>query len=232
MPIKRPILENQEIYHIISRAVDGTNLFLDEKDYVRMVHNLYAFNDSNPISFQFRQNHNNYENSSRSLERDLFVEILAFCLMPNHIHLLLRQLQDNGISNFMRKVGAGYGGYRNSKYKRSGHLFQGRFRAVHVEDDRQLMTAFVYIHTNPVAIMMPGWKENGIKKIEEVKKFLEETYKWSSYIDYLEIKNFPSLTSREFLTEMMGGVANCKKFVNDWLLTKKELYDFDKMAIE
>ena len=234
MPSKRPPLVAGEIYHIVIRAIEGLKLFRDEKDYFRMIHDLFEFNDQDPTSWNYRQNYQNYEKRSRSIKkRKLLVEILAFCLMPNHIHLLLRQLNDGGISNFMRKLGAGYSGYYNKKHKRSGHLFDGRYKLVHIKNDKQLMTVFVYIHTNPVAIIVPGWKEKGIKigDFQKVSKFLEE-YRWSSYLDYLENKNFPSLTSREFLTELMGSNQDCQKFVSDWLQSKKELSDFDQVIIE
>jgi len=212
--------------------MEGAKLFIDERDYFRMIHNLFEFNNDNPVAWQYRQY---YENSSRSIEkknkRILLVEILVFCLMPNHLHLLVRQVREGGISKFMRKIGAGYGSYYNNKYKRSGHILQGRYRAVYIKNDQQLMTVFVYIHTNPVSIIVSDWKEKGIKNVEEVIGFLEK-YRWSSYLDYLQKKNFPSLTSRGFLTEMVGGVENCRKFVEDWLRFKKELADFDKVAIE
>ncbi len=197
-----------------------------------MICNLFEFNDDNPVSWQYRQH---YENSSRSVQerkkRIMLVEILAFCLMPNHFHLVLRQLQEKGISSFMRKIGAGFGIYYNKKYQRSGHIFQGRYRAVHIKNDKQLITLFVYVHTNPAAIVVPNWKEKGINNPEKVIDFLEK-YRWSSYLDYLQNKNFPSLTNREFLTEIMGGIEGCRKFVEDWIRFKKELADFDKIAIE
>jgi len=232
MPIKRPPLINGEIYHIVIRAIEGSKLFIDDRDYFRMICNLFEFNDDNPVSWQYRQH---YENSSRSVQerkkRIMLVEILAFCLMPNHFHLVLRQLQEKGISSFMRKIGAGFGIYYNKKYQRSGHIFQGRYRAVHIKNDKQLITLFVYVHTNPAAIVVPNWKEKGINNPEKVIDFLEK-YRWSSYLDYLQNKNFPSLTNREFLTEIMGGIEGCRKFVEDWIRFKKELADFDKIAIE
>lgn len=232
MPIKRPPLVNGEIYHIVVRMVGDLKLFRDEKDYLRKIHNLFEFNDANPTRWQYRQY---YENRSRDIsertKRNLLVEILTFCLMPNHIHLLIRQLVNGGISKFMRKIGAGYGIYYNKKYKRNGHIFQGKYRAVHITSDPQLQTAFVYIHANPVSLIEPGWKERGIKNINGTIKFLEN-YRWSSYRDYLLDKNFPSLTSREFLTETFGDNESCREIVNDWLRYKKELFDFDKVAIE
>jgi len=234
MPIKRPILATGEIYHIIIRTVENLKLFRDEKDYFRMISDLFAFNNIHPISSTHRWQINKLP--SRTFlanigERRLLVEILAFCLMPNHVHLLVKQLQEGGISKFMRKIGAGYGIYYNQKYKRVGHIFQGRYKLIHIENDKQLYTIFVYIHTNPAAIIFPNWKEAGIKNVKRAIDFVEN-YRWSSYQDYLGNKNFPSLTNREFLTEIMGGLKECKRLVDDWLYRKHELFDLEKVGIE
>jgi len=230
-------LVNGEIYHIVMRAIDGIDLFRDKQDFLRMIHDLFEFNDVNPASSDFRVSCHRNINVTMSgnvtlgkRTRKLLVEILAFCLMPNHVHLLVRQLQKNGISKFMKKFG-GYALYYNKKYGRMGHLFQNRYQIVHIRNDKQLMTVFVYIHTNPVAIIYPGWKEKGIKDLKRAVKFIEN-YKWSSYSDYLELKNFPSLTNRVFLTDLMGGMKGCREFVEDWLRFKRELADFEKVAIE
>lgn len=227
MPIKRPPIATGEIYHIVIRAIESLKLFRDEKDYFRMISDLFAFNNIHPISSTHRWQIN--KSPSRTVlanmeGRKLLVEILAFCLMTNHVHLLVRQIKDGGISKFMRKIGAGYGGYCNKKYHRSGHLFQGKYRIVHIKDDKQLITVFVYIHANPVAILVPNWKEKGIKGVElqKVIKFLEN-YRWSSYPDYLGKKNFPSVTNREFLLKEIGSIKEIQRLVNDWLQTKKDL---------
>lgn len=141
--------------------------------------------------------------------------------MPNHIHLLLKQLKKSGISEFMRKMG-GYVSYFNQKYKRKGHLFQNRYKDVHIEDDKHLKTEFVYVHTNPVSLIEPGWKEKGIKDLTKTIEFIEK-YEWSSYTDYIGGKNFPSLTSRDFMADSMGGTEGCRDFVNGWLEHKAEL---------
>jgi len=238
MPIKRPPIVNGEIYHIVIRAIEGLKLFRDRRDYFRMIHDLFEFNNEEATPSYYREEQKQTRNvlvgfGKRYKNRRCLVEILAFCLMPNHLHLLLRQLKDGGISKFMRKIGAGYGGYCNKKYKRSGHLFQGRYRIVHIKDDKQLITTFVYIHTNPVAILVPNWKEKGIsdRELQKLIKFLEN-YQWSSYPDYLDKKIFPSLTNREFLLKEIGGIEEGQRFVNDWLQSKKELADFQQVAIE
>jgi len=163
-------------------------------------------------------------------ERKLLVEILAFCLMPNHFHLLIRQLKDDGISRFMRKLG-GYATYLNKKYKRSGHLYQGRFKAVHVESDDQLKNTLAYIHTNPISLLDAGWKESGICEGQKAIQFLQE-YKWSSYLDYLGIKNYPSITNRDFLLAIFDGEENCQDCTNDWIFHKKDFFQFPNIILE
>ena len=227
--------ENGEIYHIIQRGIEDKPLFLDDNDYYRGIFSLYEFNNANPVEIRQRRAERkrlkSYGGSSpvnfaeaemaEKARRNLFVEILCFCLMPNHIHLILKQIKDDGISEFMRKMGA-YVTYFNLRYKRKGHLFQDKFKAVHIEDDEQLKTDFVYAHTNPVSLVEPGWKEKGIRDLAKTKDFIEK-YKWSSYADYIGGKNFPSLTSREFLLEVMGGANGCRDFVNGWLKYKAKI---------
>jgi putative transposase len=235
MSIKRPLLVNNEIYHIILRGVADSVIFKDRNDYYRGVFSLYEFNDINPVLIRDRRRARlRAKKEGReqfSANRDMFVEILTFYFMPNHIHLLLRQIKNDGITQFMKKFGTGYAVYFNKKYNRKGHLFQGRFRAVHIKTNEQLRTVFVYIHTNGVSLLEPKWKEKGIINLKKVIKFLEN-YKWSSYADYLSKKNFPSLTKRGFLLKVMGGKKGCREFVNGWIEYKKELGDFNKIALE
>lgn len=245
MPHKKRQFENGEIYHITIRRVGNELLFGDIDDYYRGNFGIFEFNNSNPVEIsrrrqeraQFKKRYGGQTSPifmegrppllSILLEpdkRDKLVEVLAFCLMPNHIHLLLRQVKDNGISKFMQKFGSGYATYFKEKYqiKLKGHFFQDRFNAVHIENDQQLQTVFVYIHTNPLALIEPGWKENGIINPQKAIEFLENEYRWSSYWDYLGKKNFPSITERDFLLEVMGGVKGCKDFIDNWVNYKGE----------
>jgi len=153
--------------------------------------------------------------------------------MPNHIHLLIRQTQENGITEFMRKVGTGYGGYINRRYKKEGHVFQSSFNAIKIITDEQLMVVFAYIHTNPISLVYKDWKNIRIKDedFEKVIKFLEN-YKWSSYLDYIGIKNFPSVSQREFIIELFGSEGSCKKFVEDYIRNKGESKKYSELFLE
>lgn len=158
-------------------------------------------------------------------KREKLVEVLAFCLMPNHIHLLVRQLKEKGISKFIQKIGSGYAGYFKKKYqiKLKGHFFQDRFEAVHIKIDDQLRVVFTYIHTNPAALIEPDWKQKGVRDSEKVIKFLEKEYRWSSLLDYLGQKNFPSVIEKSFMLKVIGGKEGCKEWVENWIRYKGDI---------
>lgn len=135
--------------------------------------------------------------------------------MPNHYHLMVRQCVEGGITEFMRKVGTGYTNYFNLRYNRVGPLFQGKFKSVLVEREEHFLHLPHYIHLNPLELIMPSWKEKGIGSTRKALDFLE-THKWSSLPDYLGRKNFPSLTSREFLRECIGSPADFREGTISW----------------
>jgi len=233
MPIKRPQFINGEIYHIVIRGIGDSLIFREESDYYRGIYSLYEFNTTNSIEIRKRRNQRQKAKSSGeafSAIRDPFVEILAFCLMPNHIHLLLRQRKIAGVSEFLRKFGAGYVGFFNKKHNRKGSLFM-RFRAVHVKNENQLRIVFTYIHTNPISIIVPNWKEKGIEDSQKVIEFLEG-YKWSSYPDYIGKNNFPSLTKRHFLLTIIGDKRNCKEFIKNWVKFKEEINAYPELILD
>ncbi len=227
--MKRPIFTNDHVYHVYNRGVEKRITFTNDRDYLRCIHDLYEFNDQEPALnlghfLTSQPSSKNIEVGLRYFQynkperppRKLLVEILAFCLMPNHYHLLLRQKKDNGISTFMQKFGTGYTNYFNLKYERVGPLFQGKFKAVEVETDAQLLHLPYYIHLNPVELVEPRWKDRIIKNWKGTITFLE-SYRWSSYLDYIGKKNFPSVTSREWLTDIIGTPSEYKKATAEWL---------------
>ena len=224
MPIKRPQLADGEIYHIVVRGAGNSPVFSNNDDHYRVIFSLYEFNTTDPVEIREQGERRKSRGEPFSDTRKPLVEILAFCFMPNHIHLLVKQIRGGGISQFIRKFGAGYVGYFNKKHNRKGPLF-AKFRAAHIKTNEQLKIVSTYIHTNPVSLIEPKWKERGVKDLKKVVKFLEN-YKWSSYIDYLGKNNFPSVTERSFLIEVMGGKKNCKNFIDDWVKYKKETRDF------
>jgi putative transposase len=223
MPIRKETFVNDEIYHITARRLGDELLFIDDEDYYRCIFSFIEFNNSRAVEMRNRNSNRTGNGVRDSVEKEELVECLAFCLMPNHLHLLLRQVKDRGISKFMNKFGSGYARYFKEKHniKQKGYFFQGRFNSVRIEDDRQLWAVFAYIHLNPVSIVKPLWKEKGIKNYKKIMEFLEN-YKWSSYLNYLGKKNFSLLTKRDFFVEFIGRPSECRKFIKNWLIYKSD----------
>jgi putative transposase len=213
--MRKAQLLNNNIYHIYNRGTEKRQIFLDDSDYARFIHYLYEFNNSDVI-FNFARDINVRGRTSNINTKNPFVEIIAFCLMPNHFHLILKQSDENGISNFMHKLSTGYTMYFNKKNKRNGVLFQGRFKSILIENNEYLTHLSRYIHINPVELIEPGWKENGIKNWESVNNFLE-SYRWSSYLDYIGIKNFPSVINKEIVNSFFQDEQSYKNFINQYL---------------
>jgi len=211
------------IYHVLSRGVDKRKIFLGNEDYLRFVHDLFEFNDTesvNNLTYFFRKKSKDiaspYILQRERKPRKLLVEILVFCLMPNHYHLLLKPRSDDSLFKFMKKLNIGYAKYFNEKYERRGALFEGRYKAILVNQDAHFIHIPYYIHLNPLDIKSPEWRDGEIKNYKEAMKFLE-TYRWSSFLDYIGKKNFPSVTQREFLTEFFEGPGSYKKETIKWL---------------
>ncbi len=210
-------------YHIYNRGANRQNIFFDDQDYVRFVHNLYEMNDRNPaLDFRIYGGQASGNGATGDLAsmiprplREKVVEIIAWCFMPNHFHLMLWQSGREGIPLFMQKLGTAYAMYLNKKYKRSGHLFEGPFKAVLVTSDAQLVHLSRYIHLNPLDLVASGWKEDGMEDPSRAHIFLEQ-YRWSSYQDWIGKKNFPSVINPSRVSAMFRGPDEYKKFVMDW----------------
>ncbi|HEY4494269.1 MAG TPA: transposase [Candidatus Paceibacterota bacterium] len=204
-----------EYYHIYNRGNSKQKIFHDQEDYFRFISLLYACNSGN----DFRIYALNSGESPYDFERGtLLVSIGAYCLMPNHFHILITQTDKGDISKFMQKLTTAYVMYYNKKYERTGGLFEGRFKAEHLDSDIYLKYIFSYIHLNPIKLIDEDWKENGIKNKKNVLEYLSN-YKYSSYIDYigkeriqnkiLNRKAFPDYfsTPREFLREIFEWIS-------------------------
>ena len=213
-----------EFFHTYNRGVEKRDIFLDEKDYFRGVHDAYEFNDANSsINFGYYLREAIYRNPTPidlRKPRIMLVDIFAWSLMPNHYHYFQRGRVESGVSKFQQKWGVGFTNYFNLKYGRSGVLFQGKYKKVSVTNDAQAAHLICYIHANLLDLWKPNWKEKGITtpELPNALKFLEEKKnRWSSHQDYLGIKNFPSLINTEFLFNFFGGPKGYRQFFTDWL---------------
>jgi len=183
MSLRKIKFVQREFYHLYNRGNSKQIIFKDKGDYKHFIGLLYACNQTENFKADNLQKDEGLFNVKR---KNLLVNIGAYCLMPNHFHILITQIEDDGISKFMKKLLTGYVMYFNKKYKRTGSLFEGRFKSEHVNNDNYLKYLYSYIHLNPVKLIQKDWKESGIKNKKEVLDFLKN-YKYSSYLDYFGI---------------------------------------------
>lgn len=202
-----------EFYHIYNRGSNKSNIFLDDNDRKRFQRLLYICNSVNPVVFKTIQGR-----SLEEIERGkTIVDIGAYCLMPNHFHVLIKEHTEDGIALFLKKVSTAYSMYFNTRYERSGVLFQGRFKAMHADSDEYLKYLFSYIHLNPVKIIDPKWKENGISDRVKAKQYLAK-YAYSSYFDYMGIKREENLIlNKNAFPDYFEGIKEFSQAVEEWL---------------
>lgn len=202
-----------ELWHVINRGVDGRDLFMDDRDRLRFIHDMYEFNDIEPADsntgYRFKSTDIVSPYIRRSEER--LVDIHGWCLMKNHYHLLLSERVEGGISLFLRKLNVGYAKSFNEKYKRVGTLFQGRTKKILIERDAHFLYILHYIHLNPLDYLSgtEDWRIRNKSNIVNAAKAFDylDSYRWSSYLDYAGKKNFPSILTTSFFKGALGDVS-------------------------
>jgi len=209
-------LVSENIYHIYNRGVEKRSLFMNSRDYAHFIDDLIIFND---IKLVINPKLRIRDIKNGDHKRKPLVDILAFCLMPNHYHLLLRQRVDGGITEFMRKLGGGYVNYFNLKHQRVGTLFQGKFKSVLISDKSQFTYIPFYIHLNPLDLFTTDWRDKGVGDFKKAIDFLGN-FKWSSHSDYSGKSDFSLVLQRDFLKEYFGGtleyVKAFRSFISDF----------------
>ena len=212
-------------YHIYNRGTEKRDIFLNKDNHERFLGLIYICNNEEPVRLENISSKSlESQQGSTLLKRILkcnrgktLVEICAFCLMPNHFHFILREKEEGGISKFMQKIMTAYTMYFNKKHNRSGALFQGKFKATLANTDNYLKYLISYVHLNPVKLLDPLWKENGIKDKEEAENYLN-TYRYSSYQDYCGMKRLEgALIDKTSLPEYFQNDYTFQIAVTEWL---------------
>ena len=222
MGYRKTVLATNEIYHVYNRGVEKRPLFLTKWDYLRFLDliNYYRFTNC-PIKYSYfkQMSIKDREETLGKLKvaSEKLVDILAFCLMPNHIHFLLKQLQDNGISKFMAKITNSFSHYFNIKQERVGHLFQGNFKAVRIESDEQLTHVSRYIHLNPVTSYLMNFDQL-------------QAYEYSSYPEYVGKKM--RFCNTNLVLEYFKNKDEYKKFVKDQIDYQRQLDAIKHLILE
>lgn len=200
----RSILSEGEIYHIYNRGVEKRLIFINDHDrwrFVTLLLLLQGESDTDKISrlvslVQHRMLGNKV---FKKVLDNKYVELISFCLMPNHFHLILREIQGGGISKFMQRLLNAYTKYFNICHRRNGHLFGGRFQAAHVDTNEYLLYLSAYLHLNPRELKF--WRG------------LEVDYMWSSFQDFVVQNRWGNFLKPDIILEQFDSGKEYKKFI-------------------
>lgn len=213
-----------EIYHIFNKSIAGFKIFNNDIEFLRMKAMLKYFQVENmPLKFsRFMELEKVKEDGfskhfiSTSQGKKKLVQIIAYCLMPTHLHFILKQLRERGISIFMGNVLNSYSRYFNIKHKRKGPLWEGKFMNVLVETDEQLLHLTRYIHLNPVtAYLVDKPEEWPASSYQEYLLKMNDNDRICKYCDILDIE--PN---------------SYRKFVLDFASYQRELAKIKKLLLE
>ena len=220
-PIREGKLANGEVYHVFTRSIAKFVVFNDHVEFGRILEliDLYRYQNFNYKFSQFLD----LSAPSQTViiehirsENDLLVDVIAFCIMPTHIHFAVRQVTEGGISKYLSRVLNGYSRYFNTKHKRVGPLWSGRFKNVFVNNDDQLLHLTRYIHLNPTSASLVSQPQ---------------LWKYSSYNEYVDqnIDEYPICTFKDLITM---APEQYKKFVNDRKDYQQQLSNIKSLTID
>ena len=222
MPYRTVPLVKGEYYHTYNRGVAYQPIFKNTRDYERFLLSLHYYQFKNiPVRLSkfLKMPKENREQLFQELlkQNDKIVDLVAFCLMPNHFHFLIKQNTHDGLSRFLRLTINSYAKYFNTKHKRAGTLFQGMFKAIHVETDEQLIHLSRYIHLNPL-----------VSYLVKEKEFV--SYPWSSLQEY--IKKEAKISNPESVLDHFSKNQSYLQFILDQADYGKELEKIKHLALD
>lgn len=222
---RKEALVEEEIYHVFNKSIAGFKIFNNEAEYSRTIAILRYYQIAKPLRFSdfIRFNRINEDNLEEFLiehlkDKEKIVDIIAYCIMPTHIHLILRQLKGKGISVFMSNILNSYSRYFNTMHKRKGPLWEGRFKSVLVETDEQLLHLTRYIHLNPVTAYLAD--SPGVWNFSSCKEYFSGT----DDDTVNKICNFAGLID-------MAPVSY-RKFVEDRISYQRDLAEIKRLILD
>jgi putative transposase len=210
--MNRDPFEIGEFYHIYNHGVEDRNIFGDEKDAERFVKCLEVFNTIDPIGGLYAESLLDKQIPRGPTSSEKLVNLVSYCLNPNHYHLLLEEVFVGGISEFMKRIGVGYTLYFNVKNKRKGTLFRGKFRSTWVSTDEYLLYLSAYINLNFKVHKLP----------EEVLKVVRSS--WSEYIE----KTKREICNKDVTLKQFKNKEEYRKYAEDSLILMIEKKESDR----
>lgn len=224
MPGREVPLVAGQIYHALNRGISGQPTFMGTRELQRAIEVMRYYQNKEPIlrysrfiilSRDRRDEILNYQ----AKQKQFLVEIICFCLMPNHFHFLLKQVEENGISKFLSNFTNSYTRYFNVKNERKGPLFQGKFKAIRVEGEEQLLHLSRYIHLNPYSSYV-------VKSIEDL-----EMYSYSSLPEYLK-RGQANFCSSEVIFSQFRYPKLYRQFVFDQADYQRRLEEMKHLTLD
>ncbi len=212
----------KEYYHIYNRGVDKRDIFMDSYDVVRFLKCMSVFNREDSIGSVYEHSRKELKFGSSAPKKGKLVNFIAYCLNQNHFHFILEPLVDDGIQKFMHKLATGYTNYFNEKYKRTGSLFQGRYKAIHINSNNYLLHLSAYVNLN-------------FKIHEGLNK------EWMSKLSISSFKEYTGEIGKSFCKkDIVLGQFNspkkykiyCKEILPEMLSRKEEEKELKYMMIE
>jgi putative transposase len=221
--MRNVVFANGEYYHIFNRGVERRTIFTNAREYSRACRSLGFYRFRNlplkyskfivqPVDKQLLLLNQFAKPENRQ------VSLIAYCFMPNHFHLLVQQLQENGITEFISKFSNSHTKYFNTKHERVGPLLQGVFKAVHVENETQLLHLNRYIHLNPASAFI-------------VQESELDKYPWSSFREYID-ESVKGLCDKDVILNNFPSSQAYKQFVLDQAAYAKELKLIEHLCLE
>ncbi len=209
---RRETIIKGEYYHVFNRAIEKRSIFLKKGDYERFINSLTLFNTDKPSWLV-----NDILEAGAGFfptEVERLVGLVAYCVNPNHFHLLLKENQENGVATFMKKVCTGYAMYFNKKNERSGILFQGRFKSVHIDSNDLLLYISAYVNCN-----------SEIHNFEKARD-----YQWCSFPEYLD--NLKGVCQKGIVLDQFANTINYGNFCYDKVVGMKKKKELENEIFE
>ncbi len=204
--MRRTIFAPGEYYHLFNRGNNKQIIFDNDRDYCRLLFLIFILqfpdkieNINRLVTDDVLSLASNILELRKKIDSTPMVNVIAFCLMPNHFHLLIQELCKGGVTKYMHRLSTAYTKYINKKYTKVGHLFQGPFGSTHIQSNEQLLYTSAYIHLNTREIYQ--WKNK------------EHLYPWSSYQDYIIKNRFGSLLSSSIVLDQFENNTKYQTFV-------------------
>lgn len=218
-----------EYYHVYSRTVLNMPEFKNIRNADKLAQTFLLGNSTNSAqAFEYlRNNKDNPDAIQKAVEiikeGEKLVDILCYVIMHDHYHLLIKELRNNGITDFIRRCNTSIAKYINIKFNRSGPLFESNFKAKHIDSNEYLRHLSIYIHLNPLDFLIDkSWRYHNLKNWEYARNKLLD-YPWSSLKAFLD-KNFKNqiISGREIIINQFKNGREYEEFLQEWTEIEKE----------